>query len=189
LIDQIHLNKTQIFFFLHPIFPMQESLSQSQQPRRPSGARKGSSTNSDGTPNDGITERRSSAAIRHRQKTPPPPLRFSWKDRLLICIGWTDPLKLEAKLRRQMDEMSQMENGGRGGGGGGEEDEERQLEEEEQPLLREKPQKRDSRTNMPMLMPLPAVVEPLPVPLEEASLTDTHNIFFLIFLYKIIVPN
>lgn len=31
-------------------------------------------------------------------------LQLTWKDRFLICIGWTDPAKLEEKLRAQMAE-------------------------------------------------------------------------------------
>ncbi|CAK5077101.1 unnamed protein product [Meloidogyne enterolobii] len=55
-----------------------------------------------------------------------PSLQLTWKDRFLLCIGWTDPAKLEARLREQMKE-NEMEKGRRKI----EEEEER----EQQPLL------------------------------------------------------
>uniref|UniRef100_A0A914GUK5 TMC domain-containing protein n=1 Tax=Globodera rostochiensis TaxID=31243 RepID=A0A914GUK5_GLORO len=37
------------------------------------------------------------------------PIRFSWKNRLLICIGWTDAKSVEERLRSQMEETADEE--------------------------------------------------------------------------------
>ena len=60
-----------------------------------------------------------------------PSLQLTWKDRFLLCIGWTDPAKLEARLREQMKE-NEMEKGRKRVE---EEEEERGEEREQQPLL------------------------------------------------------
>lgn len=106
-----------------------------------------------------------------------PSLQLTWKDRFLLCIGWTDPAKLEARLREQMKE-NEMEKGRRKI----EEEEEREEEKEQQPLLLNGRRKTKGREKLETKQQSVVLEEvPLIYPFSVSSLNPQMSLLISIY--------